>query len=128
MAEDGSTWTVRKVPSTPTNPSIAVLRALETLLDEEGDVEVTFLGHGTTAGTNAFLTKRGASTALLTTKGFEDVLEFRRMDRTGVLDPYDLQLQFPAPLVPRQHRIGVVERVGHGGEVIIELTDTEIER
>lgn len=128
MAEDGSTWTVRKVPSTPTNPSIAVLKAIETLLEVEGDVDVTFLGHGTTAGTNAFLTKRGASTALLTTKGFEDVLEFRRMDRTGVLDPYDLQLKFPAPLVPRQHRIGVSERIGRGGEIVLPLTDSEIER
>src|SRR6202041_2703853 len=57
MPVDGSPWTVRKVPSPPDNPSIAVLTAIGFLLEEEGDVEVDFLGHGTTAGTNAFLTK-----------------------------------------------------------------------
>lgn len=78
------------MPSTPLIPNVAVLNAVDALLDGEGDVSVDFPGHGTTAGTNAFLTKNGAGTILLTTKGFEDVLEFRRMDRTGVLDPYDL--------------------------------------
>jgi N-methylhydantoinase A len=128
MPEDGSPWTVRKVPSTPENPSIAVLRAIDLLLEEEGSCEVTFLGHGTTAGTNAFLTKRGAPTLLLTTRGFEDVLEFRRMDRTGVLDPYDLQLQFPTPLVPKYRRIGVLERIGRDGEVVTALSPEEIDR
>ncbi len=92
IAEDGARYTVLKIPSTPSDPSVAVLSAIERMLESEGEPEVAFLGHGTTAGTNAFLTKRGARTALVTTAGFEDVLEFRRMDRTGVLDPYDLQL------------------------------------
>ena len=121
-------WRVIKVPSTPDTPNVAVLQALEAILEAEGDVDVEFLGHGTTAGTNAFLTKRGAVTALLATAGFEDVLEFRRMDRTGVLDPYDLQLAFPAPIVPRRRRIGVAERIGRGGEVVRELSDQEIAR
>jgi N-methylhydantoinase A len=125
-AETG--WRVRKVPSTPSTPNVAVLNAVDALLDGEGDVSVDFLGHGTTAGTNAFLTKNGADTILLTTKGFEDVLEFRRMDRTGTLDPYDLQLAFPEPIVPRHRRWGVAERVGCGGEVIEPLTDAEVAR
>jgi N-methylhydantoinase A len=121
-------WRVIKVPSTPDTPNVAVLQALEAILEAEGDVDVEFLGHGTTAGTNAFLTKRGAVTALLATAGFEDVLEFRRMDRTGVLDPYDLQLDFPVPIVPRRRRIGVAERIGRGGEVVQALSDEEIAR
>jgi N-methylhydantoinase A len=121
-------WQVIKVPSTPTTPDVAVLRALEAILEAEGDVDVEFLGHGTTAATNAFLTKRGAVTALLATAGFEDILEFRRMDRTGILDPYDLQLNFPTPIVPRRRRIGVAERIGRGGEVVQALTDQEIAR
>jgi N-methylhydantoinase A len=125
-AETG--WRVRKVPSTPLAPNVAVLNAVDALMDGEGDVSVDFLGHGTTAGTNAFLTKSGADTILLTTKGFEDVLEFRRMDRTGLLDPYDLQLAFPEPLVPRHRRLGVAERIGRGGEVVEPLTDTEVAR
>jgi N-methylhydantoinase A len=121
-------WTVIKVPSTPDTPNVAVLQGLESMLEAEGDADVEFLGHGTTAGTNAFLTKRGAVTALLATAGFEDVLEFRRMDRTGILDPYDLQLSFPPPLVPRRRRIGVAERIGRGGEVVEALSDAEIGR
>ncbi len=128
MTEDGATWTVRKVPSTPDDPSIAVLEAIDALLAAEGDVDVVFLGHGTTAGTNAFLTKRGATTALVTTMGFEDVLEFRRMDRTGVLDPYDLQLSFPAPLVPWRRRFGVEERIDRHGEVVAPLKCSEVDR
>jgi N-methylhydantoinase A len=128
IGEDGDTWLVRKVPSTPSAPDVAVLRAIELMLADLGEAEVVFVGHGTTAGTNAFLTKRGATTSLLTTKGFEDVLEFRRMDRTGVLDPYDLQLQFPEPLVPARRRVGVDERIGVGGEVVHPLADDEIAR
>jgi N-methylhydantoinase A len=128
ISEDGSRYAVLKIPSTPSDPSVAVLDGLRGIVEREGDPQVTFLGHGTTAGTNAFLTKRGARTALLTTAGFEDVLEFRRMDRTGILDPYDLQLRFPAPLVPRRRRLGVDERVHLGGRVLRPLTEQEIER
>ena len=128
FGESEADWTVIKVPSTPQTPNIGVMNAIEALLEKEGDVSVEFLGHGTTAATNAFLTKRGAPTALLATAGFEDVLEFRRMDRTGVLDPYDLQLDFPEPLVPARRRIGVRERIGREGEVVLHLTDEEIAR
>lgn len=128
IGEAGGDLEVLKVPSTPKDPSVAVLSGLEQLLKKIGDAEVVFLGHGTTAGTNAFLTKRGALTALLTTKGFEDVLEFRRMDRTGILDPYDLQLTFPKPLVAARRRIGVAERIGRGGVVVTQLSDDEIRR
>lgn len=121
-------WLVRKVPSTPLTPNIAVMNAIDALLEAEPDAAVDFLGHGTTAGTNAFLTKRGARTVLLTTAGFEDVLEFRRMDRTGVLDPYDLQLDFPEPIVPARYRIGVHERVGASGDVVLDLTPDEVAR
>jgi len=128
IGEQDSGWRVQKVPSTPLTPNVAVMNAVDALLELEGDVDVEFLGHGTTAGTNAFLTKRGARTALLTTRGFEDVLEFRRMDRTGVLDPYDLQLTFPDPVVPSSRRIGVDERIGRGGEVVKALDEAEISR
>jgi N-methylhydantoinase A len=128
IGADDAGWNVIKVPSTPATPDVAVLRALDAMLELEGDVDVEFFGHGTTAGTNAFLTKRGAVTALLATEGFEDVLEFRRMDRTGVMDPYDLQLDFPQPIVPRRRRFGVRERIGRGGEVVTPLTAEEIRR
>jgi len=119
---------VLKLPSTPEDQSVAVMEGIDRLLAGRDAASVEFLGHGTTVGTNAFLTRRGARTALVATAGFEDVLELRRMDRSGVMDPYDLQLDFPQPLVPGRRRFGVVERVAPGGEVELELTDAEIGR
>jgi N-methylhydantoinase A len=121
---------VDKVPTTPADPSEGTLQGTIALLAGEGiaHADVRFLGHGTTTATNAFLTKRGARTVLVTTKGFRDVLEFRRMDRSGILDPYDLFFALPPALVPRNRRLEVEERVGATGEVIIPLTEAEIAR
>jgi N-methylhydantoinase A len=126
--DDGGTWTVLKLPTTPEDQSVGVMEGLDRLLARGGGEAVEFLGHGTTSATNAFLTRRGARTALVTTAGFEDVLEFRRMDRSGTMDPYDLQLDFPPPLVPGRLRFGVEERVTPGGEVERALSDEEIAR
>jgi N-methylhydantoinase A len=125
--ERSGSRTVLKLPTTPQDQSIAVMQGIDQLLPDGGE-SVVFLGHGTTAGTNAFLTRRGARTALLTTAGFEDVLEFRRMDRSGILDPYDLQVDIPPPLVPGRLRFGVVERIVPGGAVEVALTEDEIDR
>jgi N-methylhydantoinase A len=121
---------VDKVPTTPADPSEGTLQGTVALLAAEHipHKQVRFFGHGTTTATNAFLTKRGARTVLVTTKGFRDVLEFRRMDRSGILDPYDLFFALPPALVPRHRRLEVAERVGATGEVIMPLSDAEIER
>jgi N-methylhydantoinase A len=119
---------VLKLASTPDDQSVAVMEGLEQLLAGVDPAAVRVLGHGTTVGTNAFLTRSGARTALLATEGFEDVLELRRLDRSGVMDPYDLQLDFPQPLVPGRRRIGVRERVVPGGEVEEPLTEDEVAR
>ncbi len=128
ISDDGSQWTVLKLPTTPTDQSVGVVAGIDRLLEGFDGAEVEFVGHGTTAGTNAFLTRRGATTALLATRGFEDVLEFRRMDRSGVMDPYDLQIDFPMPLVPGRRRVGVDERIVPGGDVERALSEDEIER
>src|ERR1700687_5862946 len=75
---------VDKVPTTPADPSEGTLQGTVALLAARHipHEQVRFFGHGTTTATNAFLTKRGARTVLVTTKGFRDVLEFRRMDRS----------------------------------------------
>lgn len=121
---------VDKVPTTPADPSQGTLEGTVGMLAAEGVAHerVSFLGHGTTTATNAFLTKRGAKTVLVTTAGFRDVLEFRRMDRSGILDPYDLFFELPPPLVPRHRRLEVAERVGASGEVVLALEDAEIRR
>ena len=75
--------------------------------------------------TNALIERRGAKTALITTKGFRDVIEMRTESR---FEQYDLNLVLPEPLLPRQQRYTVNERVSASGEVLIEIDRAEIEQ
>ncbi|MCS6817571.1 MAG: hydantoinase/oxoprolinase family protein [Blastocatellia bacterium] len=115
LVRDGALVTL-KVPSTPKQPEQAVLLGVQELLGE-ADTAVELV-HGTTVGTNALLERKGARTALLTTEGFEDVLEIGRQNRPGL---YQLTASRPKPLVPRSLRFGVRERVTSSGEVLIPL-------
>jgi N-methylhydantoinase A len=108
-----------KLASTPADPSLAIAEGLGRIAAETGarlsEIEVV---HGTTVGTNALLQRRGARTALVTTEGFEDVLEIGRQARPAL---YDLDAVRPEPLVPRSLRFGVKERVSSSGEVLERL-------
>src|SRR5581483_3117064 len=104
---------VAKVPSTTSDQSVGVLSALDGVGVDGGDVAV--FAHGTTVATNALLERRGARTALLTTDGFRDVLEIARQARPSL---YDLTISPPAPLVPRELRFTVRERVDPDGEQV----------
>ncbi|MDX8353826.1 hydantoinase/oxoprolinase family protein [Cognatiyoonia sp. IB215182] len=79
--------------------------------------------HGTTLATNALIERRGAKTALITTEGFRDVIEIRTESR---FEQYDLNLTLPEPLLPRQHRFTLSERVDASGNVLIPLERDEI--
>jgi len=106
-----------KVPSTPEDPSLAIrdgLARIGTALD---------VVHGTTVGTNALLQRRGARTALITTRGFEDVLVIGRQARPEL---YNLNAIKPPPLVDDGLRFGVGERVVASGEVLEALSDSEL--
>lgn len=105
-----------KVLSTPANPAEAVLSGLQQLL---GNVTAKVLTYGSTVATNALLERRGARVALLTTAGFEDVIEIGRQNRPSL---YQLEPQRPQPLVGRDARIGVEERTTFDGETIVPLT------
>jgi N-methylhydantoinase A len=108
---------VRKVSSTPDDPGRAIVTGVSQLLDEiggRGFGDVAYFAHGTTVGTNALLTGRGARTGLLTTTGFRDLLELGRGRRPSL---YDLQADKPVPLVSRDLRLEVGERVRHDGRV-----------
>jgi N-methylhydantoinase A len=115
-----------KLPSTPSDPSLAIQQGLTRICTETGsrldDIEVV---HGTTVGTNALLQRRGARTALITTKGFEDVLVIGRQARPEL---YNLNAMKPPALVADELRLGVKERVVASGEVIESLDDRELER
>ncbi|CAN5868294.1 hydantoinase/oxoprolinase family protein [soil metagenome] len=107
-----------KVPSTPKDQSEGVMTAIETSDVEPG--AVIALAHGMTVATNALLERRGSRTALVTTEGFRDVLEIARQNRPAL---YDLTHDRPPPLVPRELRFMVDERMGPEGEV--EALDEE---
>ena len=97
--EDGKVY-FAKTPSTPEDQSIGVLNGIRALLEELGVAPdcVTGVAHGTTVATNTLLERNGAVTALITTKGFRDVLDIGRQSRPEL---YDLHARKPASLIPR---------------------------
>ena len=117
---------LHKRPSTPHDPSDAILNGLRELQEKAGipGEAIARFAHGTTVATNALLQRRGARTALVTTRGFRDLLEIGRQVRPAI---YDLQADAPMPLVDREHRLEIAERIGPKGEVVVELTDEAIE-
>ncbi|HSE22775.1 MAG TPA: hydantoinase/oxoprolinase family protein [Pyrinomonadaceae bacterium] len=114
---------VFKVPSTPSDPALAIQKGLDRIRQATSSVDVAVV-HGTTVGTNALLQRKGAKTALVTTFGFEDVLAIGRQARPEL---YNLNVVKPPPLVVSELRFGVAERVVASGEVIQSLDDDEIE-
>ncbi|HVB99748.1 MAG TPA: hydantoinase/oxoprolinase family protein [Candidatus Dormibacteraeota bacterium] len=114
-----------KIPSTPGQPARAVSQALEVILGRPGGADHPELTCGTTVGTNALLERRGARVALVTTAGFEDVIEIGRQDRPEL---YNLLVTRPQPLVPRPRRFGLCERIDAAGNVARRAEKREIER
>ncbi|WOH63744.1 hydantoinase/oxoprolinase family protein [Bradyrhizobium sp. BWA-3-5] len=116
---------VWKVPSTPADPSIAIVQGLQEGVAEVGAKlsDVAYFGHGTTVSTNALIQGRGVKTGLITTDGFRDLLEIARQRRP---DLYDLQADKPEALVSRDLRIEVPERVLHTGSVETPLDEAAL--
>ena len=113
-----------KLPSTPSDPSLAIQQGLARICAETGSqldrIEVV---HGTTVGTNALLQRRGARIALVTTRGFEDVLVIGRQARPEL---YNLNAVKPRALVDDDLRLGVRERVVASGEVLEPLNENDL--
>src|SRR5215470_281518 len=103
----GSRITSFKVASTPHNPAEAIFAGVNRILADAGSTPSEIV-HGTTVATNALLERKGARTALITTSGFEDVIEIGRQARPEL---YNLMVTRPAPLVPRKMRFGISERI-----------------
>ena len=118
---------VHKIPSTPQSQDVAVIQGIREILEDNGvsAAEVNLVVHGTTVATNAMLQRKGARVCLVTTAGLEDVLEIGRQNRNEI---YSLRATRPRPLVEREHRIGVHERLDAQGGVIETLDDDEVER
>jgi N-methylhydantoinase A len=124
---DGTERIHVKVPSEPSSPATPIVSGLIERVERLGlsKAAIATFAHGTTVGTNALIQRSGRPVVLLTTRGFRDLLEIGRQIRPHV---YDLQLDAPSPLVPRQQRLEVEERITSGGIVITPLDTGEIDK
>ena len=115
-----------KVLTTYSAPEEAIVQGLHRVCALAGIAPsaLTQIIHGTTLATNALIERRGAKTALITTQGFRDVIEMRSESR---FEQYDLNLTLPEPLLPRNRRYTVAERIGARGDVLIALDRAEVE-
>src|SRR5690606_32888192 len=108
-------------------PEQGVVSGVREILDASGidPKKIEHAIHGTTLATNALIERRGARTALLTTEGFRDTLEFAFGHR---FDQYDLEMRRPAPLIPRPWRLEVPERLSADGEVLLDLDEEAVRK
>jgi len=122
LAGPGRVPVAVKVPTTPQNQADGVATGVALASPDEAPL---LLPHGTTTATNAVLERTLARTVLVTTDGFADLLHIGRQDRPAL---YDLTRVRPAPLVPRELVVTVVQRTGPDGSTVVELTDDEVAR
>lgn len=115
-----------KVPSTPADPSVAIVDGIGQILSihKIAPTAVSYIGHGTTVATNMIIERRGVPTGLITTKGFRDVLAIGRQTRPAL---YDTSIRKPEPLVERYRRREVDERLNASGERLKPLDESELE-
>jgi N-methylhydantoinase A len=118
LVDDASAqiWST-KVPTTPSDRVVGAMHGFSKILElsKKSSRDVGFIGHGTTMATNMIVEGKGAKTALITTRGFRDVLEIRRVSRHDRADLYDLQFDNPKPLVERRWRLEVDARLRFDG-------------
>ena len=116
-----------KTPTTHDDLAEGVLKGLEEILQiaDASMTDLRYLIHGTTIGTNAIVEGKGAKVGLLTTEGFEDVLEIRRVARPKEA-AFDFEVDNPPPLVPRYLRKGVKERINSKGGIVTPLDEESL--
>jgi N-methylhydantoinase A len=114
-----------KLPTTPEDPSQAIADGVAALIERFriAPPQISFVGHGTTLATNMVIERRGVSTGLITTRGFRDVLEIGRQVRPHL---YDYTIRTPAPLIPRERRFEVPERLDADGAVLLPLDEDAV--
>ena len=126
VLEHGGTMVSAKVLTTYAAPEDAIIDGMHQVCAKAGITpsEIGQIIHGTTLATNALIERRGAKTALISTEGFRDVIEMRTESR---FEQYDLNLNLPDPLLPRQMRFTVKGRVDANGTVLVDMDRSEIE-
>lgn len=126
VLENGDQRHSTKVLTTYSAPEDAIVQGLHEVCEKAGvpTSDIAQIIHGTTLATNALIERRGAKTALVTTKGFRDVIEMRTESR---FEQYDLNLKLPDPLLPRNRRYVVEERLDARGDILTPLNRAEVE-
>jgi len=112
---------VFKIPSNKDAPWLPIIGKLKKEIKDKN--KISDIRHGTTIGINAVIERKGSKTALLTTKGFRDLLEIGRQKRPHL---YDLHIKRPPPIIPRYLRIPITERIDRDGKNIILLREDEV--
>lgn len=125
LNEDTGALQFGKTLTTYPDPTQGIITGVQQLIDDYNldPKQLTGIVHGTTLVTNAIIERKGAKTGLITTAGFEDVLEIGRELR---YDIYDIFLTVPEPLVPRNLRMGIEERLDKKGNVLIPIKKKNI--
>lgn len=125
--EKKGTFEYAKTPTTHYDLAEGVLKGLDEILEisRRSVKEIDYMIHGTTIGTNAIIEGKGASVGLITTKGFEDVLEIRRVARPKEA-AFDFEVDNPPPLIPRYLRKGIIERTNSKGKVHTPLDENSV--
>ncbi|MBC8357444.1 MAG: hypothetical protein H8E54_00640, partial [Candidatus Aminicenantes bacterium] len=111
---------IKKIPSTPKNPSLAILEGIDEFLRKELSPVVI---HGTTVATNSLLERKGVRIALITTRGFEDILFIGRQTRREL---YSLRGERRTPLLPRRLCFGLEERISASGKIETKISLSEL--
>lgn len=126
VLSEGTSLYIHKVMSTPDNPAHAVINGVNEICTMNGGIDISEIQitHGSTVAINALLERKGARIALVTTKGFEDVLEIGRQSRSNL---YDLYVNRPKPLIPSELRFGITERTLYTGKIQTEIPIDEID-
>ena len=124
--EVGETLHTTKVLTTHAAPERAVLEGIRKVIGGAGSDpgDVSLIVYGTTLATNLLIERKGSPIALLTTAGFRDSIEMRNENR---YEQYDLDIDLPAPLVPRARRFSVNERINAKGKVLVPLDEAAVE-
>lgn len=125
LEKDGVPFSI-KVLTTYSAPENAIIDGMHQVCAKAGvtPVQIDQIIHGTTLATNALIERRGAKTALITTEGFRDVIEMRTESR---FEQYDLNLNLPDPLLPRQMRFTVAGRVDANGKILVDMDRAKVE-
>jgi N-methylhydantoinase A len=125
LEKDGVPFSI-KVLTTYSAPENAIIDGMHQVCAKAGvtPAQIDQIIHGTTLATNALIERRGAKTALITTEGFRDVIEMRTESR---FEQYDLNLNLPDPLLPRQMRFTVAGRVDANGKILVDMDRAKVE-